>query len=177
VGKWKIGILIILVAVCLLGIHYFPRSHEVHTSGYKFHLGSEDSELVNMEPVDVILKGAIYHSIHNETYFEGYLVINDQVLDGVRISPDEMGRDKLYYLSDNTRYDIYGDIYVNKDFTEVVITPYEYESDVSETLKWNSVTGSILVAPADNRETAVSEAKKLTRDFREKAGVHWSFNE
>ncbi len=171
---WKIAVLVLILFACYLGLYYYPAEVYFNSVGYKFCLG-ELSQEREMESLNITLKGSLHKSLVEKDYFEGYLIINNEVYDGIVITPDEHGKDKLYYLTDNMTYGLYGDIYVNNDFSAFVITPYEADRADTLVYKWNNVTGDVIVAPAMDEVHALNTAKDITKAYREKMDMKWSF--
>ncbi len=161
-NSWILRIALI-VSFTVIVIYFFPWKYSLSLDGVKFQLSAENEAVY--KPLTITMDGRMYKNINGTKNFRGNLTIEGEIISesdiprSVEISFD---KDNYANLTFTTTFGCtfqYGDIFMNKSFDELFIRIYD-EKDSGHT-SWDRENGTVISAPASNREEAISIYNKL----------------
>ncbi|WP_043929806.1 hypothetical protein [Bacillus sp. EB01] len=168
-----------MVLICLVGLvsiavwYSIPKDINQKFDGFVYGVGGKSNQL--NEKVTITIKGSLYKKIFNQDRFKGTIDIKgdvpkDIIIDNKEVEVVFLGNSGTLSFRDYshpTDRNIYGNLYINNDFSELTIIVNELVESGSDnaTYEWNPEDGLLISGPATNRKEAISISNKLNGDL------------
>jgi hypothetical protein len=110
------------------------------------------------DKVKVSVNGTLKNRILKNTVFEGSLTIDNKNLEGLKLHIDNKPQIIMVFNEETSDFEQYGEIYTNDKFSEFAICVKDKD------IGWNSKDGTMISAPANDRNTAVNISNKLMKN-------------
>lgn len=160
---------LVIVSLLVFTIMLWPKDIDKTMYGVKIKLGSDNINY--LEDVEIEVYGQYSNNFLFGHKFVGMIIIDNEVItsemdDVIRFGNDT-GGGALLYKRDKATVTLrtYGMIFADKSFDEVIVLPYEKDSNNKGYSSWGSDDGSIIVTQAKNRKEAIKIANVLMADF------------
>lgn len=168
--KKTISIVLILAALAMATgavMYFLPKEVAMNAQGIQYRLGDEAASLE--QPLNVRIEGKIYKSITGQqTLFKGIVDLEGLEIPipenqrKLEISFDKHNRGMLQYSDIQNGMALphfVGELYVNKDFSEVAIALLDHEEGRGG--GWSGDSGAMIAAPASSRREALEVSNAL----------------
>ncbi|WP_456278644.1 hypothetical protein [Bacillus sp. AK128] len=168
-----------IVFICFVSLVSFgiwssiPKEINHVFDGFVYGVGGENIQI--NEKVIITIKGSLYKKIFNQDRFKGTIDIKGEVPTNIIIEHKKvevvfLGNSGNLFFRDYSQpnnHKSYGNLYINRDFSELSIMVYELaESERrNPSYKWEPEDGLVISAPAKNRKEALSISNELIGDL------------
>jgi hypothetical protein len=160
-----------LVFICIVGIVSFivwysiPKEINQAFDGIVYGVGNKSNQ-INKE-VTITIKGKLYKKFINQDRFKGTIDINGEVPTNIIIDKKQV---EVVFIENGGSLlfgdSPYGNLYINKDFSELSIIVLEPESGGgTASYRWDPEDGLLISGPAASRKEALNISNELIGDL------------
>lgn len=162
--------IISLCAAALIVFNYtWTKEIDVTLQGTQFHLGTNEDGLLTA----VKLNGTIKKSWNRIKSFQGTIDVEGEIFPTERYEKEVIvtfqeegyGQIKNYGWEQGGPYlQPYGLLFTDNDISKLVIIPY-FEKDGTSNNGWSAENGRLIIAPAVDKQEAITIAKELITNY------------